>query len=96
MLVGWPTIERRARAAVSELPAETVLAGISMGAGVVHTLLPSRPHTVGVLLLHGVAGIPTTARAGLPVQLHIAERDPFAPSRCRRQSVTATSLRCVA
>ncbi len=79
VVVGWPTIERRARAAVRELPAETVLAGISMGAGVVHTLLPSRPDTAVVLLLHGVAGIPTTARTALPVQLHIAERDPFAP-----------------
>jgi dienelactone hydrolase len=77
--IGWATIEQRAHDAVRDLPAETVLAGISMGGGVVHTLLPSRPDTAGVLLLHGVAGIPGTARAGLPVQLHISDTDPFAP-----------------
>ncbi|MEW9551144.1 dienelactone hydrolase family protein [Nonomuraea sp. NPDC050783] len=77
--IGWPTIEQRAREAVRSLPADTVLAGISMGGGVVHTLLPSRPDTAGVLLLHGVAEIRTTARAGLPIQLHISDADPFAP-----------------
>jgi dienelactone hydrolase len=77
--IGWATIEERAHEAVRDLPAETVLAGISMGGGVVDTLLPSRPDTAGVLLLHGVARVPATARAGLPVQLHISDADPFAP-----------------
>jgi dienelactone hydrolase len=77
--IGWATIEQRARQAVKNLPTDTVLAGISMGAGVVSTLLPHRPDTAGVLLLHGLAPIPTTARAYLPVQLHVAEADEFAP-----------------
>jgi dienelactone hydrolase len=77
--IGWATIEQRAHEAVRDLPADTVLAGISMGGGVVHTLLPSRPDTAGVLLLHGVAEIPSSARARLPVQLHISDADPFAP-----------------
>lgn len=77
--VGWATIEERARRAVQNLPADTVLAGISMGAGVVSTLLPHRPDTAGVLLLHGLAPIPTTARHGLPVELHVADTDAFAP-----------------
>ncbi|MEV6850819.1 dienelactone hydrolase family protein [Actinoplanes sp. NPDC051411] len=77
--IGWATIEQRADQAVQNLPADTVLAGISMGAGVVSTLLPQRPDTAGVLLLHGLAPIPTTARDGLPVQLHVADADEFAP-----------------
>src|SRR5690348_13399072 len=77
--IGWATIEQRAHQAVQDLPADTVLAGISMGAGVVSTLLPHRPDTAGVLLLHGLAPIPANARADLPVQLHVAEADEFAP-----------------
>jgi dienelactone hydrolase len=77
--IGWATIEQRARQAIQDLPADTVLAGISMGAGVVSTLLPHRPHTAGVLLLHGLAPIPANVRAGLPVQLHVADADEFAP-----------------
>jgi dienelactone hydrolase len=37
--VGWETILRRARRAVRDLPAGAVLAGLSMGAGVVGGLL---------------------------------------------------------
>jgi dienelactone hydrolase len=77
--IGWATIEQRAHQAVHNLPADTVLAGISMGAGVVSTLLPHRPDTAGVLLLHGLASIPTAARNGLPIQLHVADADEFAP-----------------
>jgi dienelactone hydrolase len=40
--IGWATIEQRVRQAMQNLPADTVLAGISMGAGVVSTLLPHR------------------------------------------------------
>lgn len=77
--IGWATITKRARHAVREMPADTVLAGISMGAGVVSTVLPDRPDTAGVLLLHGLAAIPANTRAGLPVQLHVADPDNFAP-----------------
>jgi dienelactone hydrolase len=77
--IGWTTIEQRARDAVRELPAEAVLAGVSMGAGVVQTLLPDRPATAGVLLLHGLAAVPASVRAGLPVQVHVADPDAFAP-----------------
>lgn len=73
--IGWDLITRRARAAVRDLPARTVLAGFSMGAGVVQELLPHRPDAAGVVLLHGLAEL----RAGLPVQLHVADPDPVAP-----------------
>lgn len=76
--ISWAAIEERARLAVRSLPHDAVLAGISMGAGVVDSLLPSRPHAAGILLLHGIAQLPATTRPGLPVQLHIADPDPFA------------------
>jgi dienelactone hydrolase len=77
--VGWATIAGRARDAVRELPAETVLVGVSMGAGVVETVLPHRPGTAGVLLLHALGALPAGIRAGLPVQVHVADPDPIAP-----------------
>jgi len=40
-----------------------------MGGSVVEVLLPQRPDTAGVLLWHGLADIPATARPGLPVQV---------------------------
>jgi dienelactone hydrolase len=77
--VGWETITRRARDAVHDLPAETVLVGVSMGAGVVETVLPHRPGTACVLLLHALGALPAGSRAGLPVQVHVADPDPIAP-----------------
>lgn len=77
--VGWETITRRARDAVRDLPEDTVLVGVSMGAGVVETVLPHRPGTAGVVLLHAVGALPAGVRAGLPVQVHVADHDPIAP-----------------
>jgi dienelactone hydrolase len=77
---GWTAITGRARDAVRELPAATVLAGISMGASVVESLLPARPETAGVLLWHGLAELPSTARSGLPAQVHIADPDEYFPA----------------
>ncbi|WP_219471997.1 dienelactone hydrolase family protein [Nonomuraea rhizosphaerae] len=77
--IGWAAIVERARGAVRELPADAVLAGVSMGAGVVGSLLAEQPDAAGVLLLHGITDIPASARAGLPVQVHVADPDAFAP-----------------
>ncbi|MEV4065044.1 dienelactone hydrolase family protein [Nonomuraea dietziae] len=77
--IGWEVIVERAREAVRTMPADTVLAGVSMGTGVVGDLLADRPDTAGVLFLHAIAELPTTARAGLPVQVHVADPDVFAP-----------------
>ncbi|MGW5747492.1 dienelactone hydrolase family protein, partial [Amycolatopsis sp. NPDC003861] len=68
--VGWETIAGRAREAVRELPPETVLVGVSMGAGVVQTVLPHRPGAAAVLLLHALGALPGGVRVGLPVQVH--------------------------
>lgn len=77
--VGWDVICQRAREALDTTPHDTVLAGISMGAGVVAEFWASRPLAAGVLLLHGLATVPTNMRPGLRVQLHVADTDPFFP-----------------
>ena len=78
--IGWDAIMARARAAVRDLPASTVLCGFSMGVGVMATLWPERPDAAGAILLHAPASVPTDIRPGTPVQLHIADGDPFAPA----------------
>jgi dienelactone hydrolase len=77
--VGWEVIVGRARDAVRDVPADAVLAGLSMGAGVVGELLAERPDTAGLLLLHGVGGRPRDVRRGLPVQVHVGEADTMFP-----------------
>jgi dienelactone hydrolase len=77
--VGWSAICARARAAVERLPATAVLAGHSMGAGVVGNLWPDRTSCGAVVLLHGLAKIPGNVRRGLPVTLHVADPDLYAP-----------------
>ncbi|GAA5088565.1 dienelactone hydrolase family protein [Nocardia iowensis] len=90
--IGWDTIVGRAHASLDELPDDTALIGFSMGAGVIHDLLPDRSATAGVLLLHGLADFPTWARPGLPIQLHIAAPDIFAPPE-RIATWQATAIR---
>jgi dienelactone hydrolase len=54
------------------------------GAGVIGSVWDRRPQAAGVVLLHGIAPIPASVRPGLPVQVHVADDDRFAP----RQAVT--------
>ncbi|MFM0264018.1 dienelactone hydrolase family protein [Paraburkholderia sediminicola] len=76
--VGWETICARARAALDSVAATTVLAGHSMGAGVVGEVWPERPRCRGVVLLHGLANIPARMLKDLPVVVHIADPDLLA------------------
>jgi dienelactone hydrolase len=76
--VGWGVICARARRALEAVPDTAVLAGFSMGAGVIGSVWDRRRTAAGVVLLHGIASIPASARPGLPVQVHLAEDDPFA------------------
>ncbi len=78
--VGWSRIRSRARAAVRDLPADTVLAGVSMGAGVVSEIWRDRPATLTVVLVHGYAVIPENVAAGARAALHVADGDRFAPA----------------
>ncbi|MGW1127809.1 dienelactone hydrolase family protein [Streptomyces sp. NPDC002526] len=77
--IGWAAVVEHARLALAGMPDETVLAGVSMGTGVVAALWPERSATAGVLLLHAATDLPGTVRPGLRVQLHAAEHDEFAP-----------------
>ncbi|MEA5367558.1 dienelactone hydrolase family protein [Amycolatopsis sp., V23-08] len=77
--VGWTTISARASEAVRSVPPSSVLMGVSMGCGVVQSVLPERPDAAGVVLLHALGAIPSSARPGLPVQVHVADPDPIAP-----------------
>lgn len=55
-----------------------VYAGFSFGASVAQTLALGDERARGLLLLHGTSDIAENAAAdGLPVQLHVAEPDPF-------------------
>jgi dienelactone hydrolase len=79
--IGWPVILERARQALDGLPAETVLAGLSMGASVAAALLAERPGVAGLLLLHNTGGGEAEdVRPGLPLQLHIAAPDVYQPA----------------
>ena len=75
--VGWDAVVARAETAAAPLPADAVLGGFSYGAAVAAELWTRRPDAAGMLLLHGLVEIPSTARHGTPVQLHLAEPDPF-------------------
>ncbi|MGC3864348.1 dienelactone hydrolase family protein [Micromonospora chersina] len=77
--IGRDVVLDRARAAAADLPAETVLAGFSMGAGVAGALLAERPEAAALLLLHGTGGDPGSVRPGLPVRLHLADPDEYEP-----------------
>lgn len=93
--IGWETICERAEWALAGLPASTVLAGFSMGAGVISSLWPKREKTAGILFLHGIASIAENARKGLPLQLHLADPDPFEPEEdvaTWRQGVTKSGV----
>jgi dienelactone hydrolase len=58
--IGWPVICRRAFKAMEKLPDSTILAGFSMGAGVIACLWGERPQSKAVLLFHGFAKVPRT------------------------------------
>ncbi len=75
--IGMDRIAARAAAAAAEMPAGTVLAGVSMGAGVAADLWARRPAAAGILLLHGIGALPATPRPGVPLQLHLAEPDAY-------------------
>jgi dienelactone hydrolase len=54
-----------------------VYAGFSFGGSVAQNLALSDERARGLLLLHGTSDIAEDAATGIPVQLHVAEPDPF-------------------
>ncbi|MFE9770205.1 dienelactone hydrolase family protein [Streptomyces sp. NPDC005931] len=77
--IGKDELLRRAVLAVAPYSDRgLVYAGFSFGASVAQTLALGDDKARGLLLLHGTSDIAATASAdGLPVQLHVAEPDPF-------------------
>ncbi|HET6744065.1 MAG TPA: dienelactone hydrolase family protein, partial [Kribbella sp.] len=75
--VGWDAICGRARAAVRDLPDDTVLMGISMGAGVVGEIWKDHAAPDAVVLIHGHTAVPATASPRTRVELHAGSNDSF-------------------
>lgn len=54
-----------------------VYAGFSLGGSIAQNLALADGNARGLLLLHGTSDIADDAATGIPVQLHVAEPDPF-------------------
>ncbi|MFJ8430035.1 dienelactone hydrolase family protein [Kitasatospora sp. NPDC094019] len=54
-----------------------VYAGFSLGGSLAQNLALADEKALGLLLLHGTSDIREDAATGIPVQLHVAEPDPF-------------------
>ena len=78
--IGFGTILDRAEEAVSALPPETVLVGISMGSAVAQHLGRRRPEAAAVVLLHAAPG-PEQGDPSwpelVPLEIHSSEGDHY-------------------
>ncbi|MER6362943.1 dienelactone hydrolase family protein [Kitasatospora sp. NPDC001527] len=59
--------------------ATLVYAGFSLGGSLAQNLALADENARGLLLLHGTSDIREDAATSIPVQLHVAEPDPFEP-----------------
>jgi dienelactone hydrolase len=77
--VGGGTIMERGAAAAASLPAEVVYAGMSLGVMPAQLLAQTRPGARGAVFLYSAAppGEFGEWPAGVPLQVHIMENDPF-------------------
>ena len=82
--LGVAEILRRAREAVTGLPARLVFAGFSLGNDPAELLAAERPGARGALLMHGAIPIEAFSEFGIerwpegvPVQVHYAAEDPW-------------------
>lgn len=79
--IGNEELLRRAVAAVAPLSDRgLVYAGFSLGGSIAQNLALADEKARGLLLLHGTSDLPEDASVDdLPVQLHVADPDPFEP-----------------
>ncbi|MFP8907230.1 dienelactone hydrolase family protein [Streptomyces atacamensis] len=79
--IGRDELLRRAVAATAPLSDRGVVyAGFSLGGAIAQNLALADTRARGLLLLHGTSDIPDDAAVDdLPVQLHVADPDPFEP-----------------
>jgi dienelactone hydrolase len=79
--IGFGTIIERGAAAAEELPAELVYGGFSLGAMPAQMLAQRRAGARGALLFFGALPMSEFGGSwpeGVPVQIHMAENDPWA------------------
>jgi dienelactone hydrolase len=73
-------LRRSVAASAPHSDAGLVYAGFSLGGSLAQTVALGDEKARGLLLLHGTADVADDAAAdGLPVQLHVADPDPFEP-----------------
>ncbi|MDJ0341067.1 dienelactone hydrolase family protein [Streptomyces sp. H10-C2] len=72
-------LQRAVAAAAPYSDQGLVYAGFSLGGSIAQTLALGDEKARGLLLLHGTSDIADDAATGIPVQLHVAEPDPFEP-----------------
>ncbi|MCC3778018.1 dienelactone hydrolase family protein [Streptomyces sp. UNOB3_S3] len=79
--IGHEELLRRAVTAVAPLSDRgLVYAGFSLGGSIAQNLALADEKARGLLLLHGTSDLPEDASVDeLPVQLHVADPDPFEP-----------------
>jgi dienelactone hydrolase len=80
-LVGFAEIIRRGSEAATELPADIVYAGFSLGGLPAQSLAQTRPGAIGAILFH--ACVPPSEFGGpwpegVPLQIHMMNDDPWA------------------
>jgi len=79
--VGFGTVLERGRLAAEGLPSELVYAGFSLGVMPAQMLAQTRPRAKGALLFSAalpVAEFGDSWPAGVPLQIHMMEDDPWA------------------
>ncbi|MCQ4045930.1 dienelactone hydrolase family protein [Streptantibioticus rubrisoli] len=78
--IGQEELLRRAVTAAAPYSERGVVyAGFSLGGAVAQNLALADEKARGLLLLHGTSDIADDAATDIPVQLHVAEPDPFEP-----------------
>lgn len=78
--IGRDELLRRAISHAAPLSEKGVVySGFSLGASIAQNLGLGDERARGLLLLHGTSDIADDASTTLPVQLHVAEPDPFEP-----------------
>ncbi len=77
--IGREELLHRARVAVVNAAAGTVLAGFSLGAALAHRIAAADARFDRLLLLHGVAEAPAATPTRWSVQVHVAEGDAWSP-----------------
>jgi len=77
--IGRDELLRRARASVARARPGTILAGLSLGASMAQRVAASDERFSRLLLLHGIAEVPTRLPVPWTVEAHVAEGDRWAP-----------------